>query len=545
MVFTEIYRLYYIIKIILHYGLSDFIPDHRLIFLFKIKNRFLLRIFNKHTHLTLENRLRLALQTLGPIWVKFGQMLATRRDIFSDSIADQLAILQDHVKPFDSMIAKTYIERAIGHPLDTYFKNFQETPLASASISQVHSAKLKKNNKDIVIKVIRPGLVPIIKSDLYLMHKLSYWVYKFLPEGRKFKFSEILKEYEKTLFNELNLLKETANTLQLRRNFKNSKILYIPKVYVNLCSKNVMVMERIYGIPIYDIVTLKRKKTNMKLLAKRGIEIFFTQVFRDSFFHGDMHPGNIFISCKYPNNPKYITIDCGIVGSLNKKDKYYLAANFIAFLKQDYRKIAELHLDSGWIPTNTNIEDFEGALRTVFEPIFTQPLKNIPFSKILFYLFNTARYFNMEAQPQLILLQKTLLYIEGIIREIYPHLNLWISAQPFFEKWIQDQLKFSTIMCSIKNKIPYLINKTIELPNILGHEFKHSFFLQQKIEKLITKLIKQRTNHHRAVFLFSIGTILIIISSIFLYTKDKYFKNFSIFLFIIGIYIWTVGWRRI
>ncbi|URJ25880.1 ubiquinone biosynthesis regulatory protein kinase UbiB [Blochmannia endosymbiont of Camponotus sp.] len=544
MLVDELSRLYSIIKTILNYGLSDFVPTHRLIFPLRIGSRFLLRVLNKHAQLTLGERCRLALQELGPIWIKFGQMLSTRRDIFSDAVADQLSILQDRVAPFDGIIAKTYIERAIGNSLETWFKDFQEVPLASASISQVHSAKLKKNNKDIVIKIIRPGLLPIIKIDICLMYRLAKWIYKFLPEGRKFKFSEVVSEYEKTLFNELNLLKETANTIQLRRNFKKSQILYIPKVYVDFCSENVMVMERIYGIPVYDVVALKKQKTNMKLLAERGIEIFFTQIFRDSFFHGDMHPGNIFISYKHPENPKYICVDCGIVGSLNKKDKYYLAANFIAFFNRDYRKIAELHLDSGWIPFDTNIEDFECAMRTVFEPIFEQPLEKIPFSKILLYLFNTARYFNMEIQPQLILLQKTLLYIEGIVRQLYPNLNLWKSAQPFLERWMQDQLKLSTTICTLKDKIPHWIDKIPELPTLLSNEFKRSCMLQKKIEILIRELRTQRTNHGQALFLFGVGATLVT-SSIFLYIQDKYLKIFSIFLFVIGIFIWTIGWKRI
>ncbi|URJ28169.1 ubiquinone biosynthesis regulatory protein kinase UbiB [Candidatus Blochmannia vicinus (nom. nud.)] len=540
----ELYRFYYIIKTILNYGLSDFVPTHRLIFPLRIGSRFFLRILNKHYQLTLGERFRLALQELGPIWIKLGQMLSTRRDIFSDSIADQLSMLQDRVVPFDGILAKTYIERAIGNPLETWFKDFQEIPLASASISQVHAARFKKTNKAIVIKVIRPGLLPIIKTDIRLMHRLANWIYKFLPEGRKFKFSEVVSEYEKTLFNELNLLKEAANTIQLRRNFKNSQILYIPKVYVDFCSEKVMVMERIYGISVYDIVALKKQRTNMKLLAERGIEIFFTQVFRDSFFHGDMHPGNIFISYKHPENPKYISIDCGIIGSLNKKDKYYLAANFIAFFNRDYRKIAELHLDSGWIPINTNIEDFECAMRTVFEPIFEQPLENVPFSKILLYLFNTARCFNMEIQPQLILLQKTLLYVEGIVRQLYPHLDLWKSARPFLEKWMQDQLKFSTTICDLADKIPHWINKIPELPAILSNEFKRSCMLQKKIEILITELKTQRTKQSQALFLFGVGATLIT-SSIFLCIQDKYFKNFSIFLFVTGIFVWTIGWKRI
>lgn len=544
MVFNELIRFCVIIRVMLRYGLSDFIPTSRLALPFRTKNRFLLRIFNQYSELILAKRLRLALQELGPIWIKFGQMLSTRRDIFSKTITDQLELLQDRVKPFDGRLARIYIERAIGVSLETWFENFQEKPLASASIAQIHAAKFKKNGKDIVIKVIRPGIVSIIKTDIRLMYKLANWVYKILPHGQKFKFSKIILEYEKTLFNELNLLQETANTLQLRRNFKSSNILYIPKVYIDFCSENVMVMERIYGTPIYNIDKLKSVGINMKLLAERGVEIFFTQVFRDSFFHGDMHPGNIFINHKCPDNPQYISIDCGIMGSLNKKDKYYLAANFIAFFNHDYRKIAELHLDSGWVPIDTNIADFECAMRTVFEPIFEQPIEDIAFSNILLYLFNTARYFNMEIQPQLLLLQKTLLYIEGIIRQLYPSLNLWQSAKPFLEKWMTEQTQLSKIICILKDKMPYWIDKIPELPILLYHEFNRSKELQNKIEILTKELQLNRNNNTRALLLFGIG-ILCIFGSAFWVIQDDSVKTISILLSIFGIIAWIIGWRQI
>lgn len=544
MVFNELNRFIFIIRIILHYGLIEFIPTKLLIFPLKTKNKLLIHFFNKYSQLTLGERFRLALQELGPIWVKFGQMLSTRRDIFSDTIINQLTILQDRVEPFDGNIARTQIEKTIGNTLETWCKDFQEIPLASASIAQVHSATLIKNNKNIVIKVIRPGITSIIKTDIRLMYRLSKWLYILLPKGQKFKFSKIILEYEKTLFDELNLLKEAANTIQLKRNFQKSKILYIPKVYINFCSKNVMVMERIYGIPIYDLISLKKQNINMQLLAERGIEIFFTQIFRDSFFHGDMHPGNIFIDPQHPNNPKYISIDCGIVGSLNHKDKYYLAANFIALFNHDYRKIAKLHLDSGWVPTNTNIEDFECAIRTIFEPIFEQPSKSISFSDILLYLFNVARSFNMEVQPQLLLLQKTLLYIEGVIKQIYPPLNIWKFSKPFLEKWMQNQLNLSKIICNVKNNMPYWANILPELPTILFNEFNNSYKLQRKIEKLVIELKIQRTNNTRVLFLFSVGTTLII-SSIFWSIHNKYINTISIITLIIGILILLISWKRI
>lgn len=544
MILKELNRFLFIIRIILNYGLSEFIPTYRLIFLLRIKNRFFLRLFNTHPQLMLGERFKLALQELGPIWIKFGQMLSTRRDIFSDSIINQLTMLQDRVPPFDGKTAKTQIEQAIGKSLETWFTDFQEIPIASASIAQVHAAKFKNNNKNIVIKVIRPNIASIIKIDIRLMHRLSNWIYKLLPEGRKFKFSAIVLEYEKTLFNELDLLKETANTIQLRRNFKTSNMLYIPKVYVDFCSKNVMVMERIYGIPIYDLVALKQHGINVKLLAERGLKIFFTQTFRDSFFHGDMHPGNIFVDYQNPNNPKYISIDCGIVGSLNHQDKYYLAANFIALFNHDYRKIAELHLDSGWVPADTNITDFEYAIRTIFEPIFEQPLQNISFSDILLYLFKTAQNFHMEIQPQLILLQKTLLYVEGVIRQIYPHLNLWKSSKPFLEQWMHNQIQLSKIICNLKNKIPYWSYQIPELPGILFKEFKNFYALQKKIDTLIIALNTQHTNNTQVLFLFGIGAIFII-SSILLIIQYKYNNTIAYILLILGLAIWIIGWKQI
>lgn len=540
----ELNRFLFIIRIILNYGLIEFIPTCQLILPLRIKNRFLLRLFNTHSQLVLGERLRLALQKLGPVWIKFGQMLSTRRDIFSDTIINQLTMLQDQTQPFDGKVAKIQIEQAIGHSLEKWFKDFQEKPLASASIAQVHSARLKNNNENVVIKVIRPNITPIIKIDIRLMYRLSHWTYKFLPEGRKFKFSKIILEYEKTLFNELDLLKEASNTIQLRRNFQNSNILYIPKVYVKFCSKNVMVMERIYGIPIYDLMTLKKQGINMKLLAKRGLEIFFIQTFRDSFFHGDMHPGNIFIDYRYPNDPKYISVDCGIIGFLNHQDKYYLAANLIALFNRDYRKIAELHLDSGWIPINTNISDFECAIRTIFEPIFERSLQNIYFNEILLYLFKVAQNFHMEVQPQLLLLQKTLLYVEELTKKICPHLNLWKFSKPFLEQWMENQLKLSTIIHNIKNKIPYWSDKIPELPITLFNKFINSYKLQQKIETLGITLQKQRTNNTQALFLFGVGATLIT-SSIFLIIQNKYIHTISIILSIIGVLIWIIGWKRI
>ena len=374
----EVRRLYFIIRTFLSYGLDELIPKMRITLPLRLWRYSLFWMPNRHKDKLLGERLRLALQELGPVWIKFGQMLSTRRDLFPPHIADQLALLQDKVAPFDGK----------------------------------HTARLKSNGKEVVIKVIRPDILPVIKADLKLIYRLARWVPRLLPDGRRLRPTEVVREYEKTLIDELNLLRESANAIQLRRNFEDSPMLYIPEVYPDYCSEGMMVMERIYGIPVSDVAALEKNGTNMKLLAERGVQVFFTQVFRDSFFHADMHPGNIFVSYEHPENPKYIGIDCGIVGSLNKEDKRYLAENFIAFFNRDYRKVAELHVDSGWVPPDTNVEEFEFAIRTVCEPIFEKPLAEISFGHVLLNLFNTARRFNMEVQPQLVLLQKTLLYVE-------------------------------------------------------------------------------------------------------------------------------------
>lgn len=428
----EVRRLYFIIRTFLSYGLDELIPRMRLTLPLRLWRYSLFWMPNRHKDKLLGERLRLALQELGPVWIKFGQMLSTRRDLFPPQIADQLALLQDKVAPFDGRLAKAQIEEAMGGlPVEAWFDDFDIQPLASASIAQVHTARLKSNGKEVVIKVIRPDILPVIQADLKLIYRLARWVPRLLPDGRRLRPTEVVREYEKTLIDELNLLRESANAIQLRRNFENSPMLYIPEVYSDYCSQNMMVMERIYGIPVSDVAALEKNGTNMKLLAERGVKVFFTQVFRDSFFHADMHPGNIFVSHEHPENPQYIGIDCGIVGSLNKEDKRYLAENFIAFFNRDYRKVAELHVDSGWVPPDTNVEDFEFAIRTVCEPIFEKPLAEISFGHVLLNLFNTARRFNMEVQPQLVLLQKTLLYVEGVGRQLYPQLDLWKTAKPF------------------------------------------------------------------------------------------------------------------
>ncbi|AKC60176.1 ubiquinone biosynthesis regulatory protein kinase UbiB [Blochmannia endosymbiont of Polyrhachis (Hedomyrma) turneri] len=543
MIFSECYRLYYIIRVILNYGLVEFIPENKFFFPIRLFVRVIFQILNKHPQLILEERLRLALQELGPIWIKFGQMLSTRRDICSDSIVDQLKILQDRVEPFDGLLAKQHIERAIGHSLDVYFYDFEQNPLASASISQVHTARLRKNNKEVIIKVIRPNILSVIQLDIQLMYRLIVILPKFLLGRRKLQFIEIISEYKKTLMCELDLLRESVNTIQLRRNFHESAILYIPKVYTDYCSKEVLVMERVYGIPVSDLHSLEKQGVNMKLLAERGVDIFLTQVFRDSFFHADMHPGNVFVSYEHPDDPQYIGIDCGLVGSLNKKDKYYLAENFIAFLNRDYRKIAELHLDSGWIPLNTNIEDFEFAIRMVFEPIFEKPLEDISCSQVLLSLFSTARRFNMDAQPQLMLLQKALFYVEGMVRYLYPKLDFWKTVRPFIEKWVKDQISCLMVFRCLREKSPVYFSKLPELVDLTYDVCKQGRFLNQTIHNLILHINLNRVKQGHARFLFGIGAIFVFIG-ILLFIKDESMMLFSFFLVLIGIITWIIGWNQ-
>lgn len=369
--------------------------------------------------LTRGARLRLALQDLGPIFIKFGQILSTRRDLLPDDIANELAWLQDKVPPFPPELAVKRIEEQLGAKIEQVFARFEREPLASASVAQVHAARLK-SGEEVVVKVIRPNLEPVIRSDIAWLFILARLAERVSSEARRLHPVEVVSDYEKTIVDELDLLREAANASQLRRNFEGSPLLYVPQVYWDWCRPKVLVMERIYGIPVTDLETLRDQRTDFKALAERGVEIFFTQVFRDSFFHADMHPGNIFVSTRAPWSPQYIAVDCGIVGSLTDEDQDYLARNLIAFFKRDYRKVAQLHIDSGWVPAETKVNDFEAAIRTVCEPIFEKPLKDISFGQVLLRLFQTARRFNMEIQPQLVLLQKTLLNIEGLGRQPLP-----------------------------------------------------------------------------------------------------------------------------
>lgn len=537
----ELRRLYLIIRVFLSYGLDELIPKIRLTLPLRIGRYLFFWLPNRHKEMPLGERLRLALQELGPVWIKFGQMMSTRRDLFPPTIADQLAMLQDRVAPFDGALARKHIEIAMGGPLETWFDDFDQQALASASIAQVHTARLKHNGQEVVLKVIRPDILPIIKADVRLMYRLAGWVPKLLPDGCRLRPREVVREYEKTLLDELNLLREAANAIQLRRNFENSPMLYIPEVYSDYCRESVLVMERIYGIPVSDIAALEAQGTNMKLLAERGVQVFFTQVFRDSFFHADMHPGNIFVSYEHPHDPLYIGIDCGIVGSLNKADKRYLAENFIAFFNRDYRRVAELHVDSGWVPRDTNVEDFEFAIRTVCEPIFEKPLAEISFGHVLLNLFNTARRFNMEVQPQLVLLQKTLLYVEGLGRQLYPQLDLWTTAKPFLESWLRDQVGLPAVIRALKEKAPFWAEKFPELPELVYDSLQQHKLLQQSVDKLTIQIQGQQQRQGQSRYLFGVGATLLVSGTILFLASEM---EISIGFITVGILAWFIGWRR-
>lgn len=540
----ELRRLWFIIKIFLHYGLDEQIPKMRVTLPLRMGRWLLFWIPNKHKDKPFGERLRLALEQLGPVWIKFGQMLSTRRDLFPPEIADRLAMLQDRVAPFDGVLAKAQIEKAMGDiPIESWFDDFDITPLASASVAQVHTATLKKNGREVVIKVIRPDVLPVIKADMRLIYRLAGWVPHLLPDGRRLKPVEVVREYEKTLIDELNLLRESANAIQLRRNFENSPMLYMPEVFSDYCSQNMMVMERIYGIPVSDVAALEKNGTNMQLLAERGVQVFFTQVFRDSFFHADMHPGNIFVSYHNPEDPQYIGIDCGIVGSLNKDDKRYLAENFIAFFNRDYRKVAELHVDSGWVPPDTHIEDFEFAIRTVCEPIFEKPLSEISFGHVLLNLFNTARRFNMEVQPQLVLLQKTLLYVEGLGRQLYPQLDLWKTAKPFLESWIKDQVGIPALVRAFKEKAPFWIEKMPQLPELVYDSLRQGKQLQHSVDKISRDTQVSRTRQGQSRYLLVTGATLIL-SGTLLFINKPDLGLLPVWLMAGGGVAWLFGWWR-
>ncbi|MEO7206519.1 MAG: ubiquinone biosynthesis regulatory protein kinase UbiB [Steroidobacteraceae bacterium] len=411
-------------------------------------------------------RLRLALQELGPIFVKFGQALSTRRDLLPVDIADELAKLQDRVPPFPGAVAVAMIEKTFGQPLTDIFGSFESSPLAAASIAQVHAATLK-NGDEVVVKVLRPDMREVVDLDLEVLDALARLADEYWIEARPVRPIEVVREYRKTVTDELDLMREAGNAAQLKRNFAGSSLLYVPQIHWDYCRQNVMVMERIHGIIVSRVDELRTRGTDIAKLAENGVEIFFTQVFRHNFFHADMHPGNIFVQIDDPRNPRYAAVDFGIVGTLQPRDQHYLAENFMAFFNRDYRRIAQLHIESGWVPKGTRVDELESAVRTVCEPIYNKPLKEISFAQVLLRLFETARRFDMQVQPQLILLQKTLFNIEGLGRQLYPELDLWKTAQPVLREWMKERTSPRTIFKEIRAHWPNALLTLRQIPQIL------------------------------------------------------------------------------
>jgi len=460
-------RLYRIQRVLIRHGLDELV---RRVHLFR-PLAFVQRPWPRRSRDPLGLRLRLALEQLGPLFVKFGQAVSVRRDLLPEEIADELAKLQDRVPPFPSAEAVALLEGVYGCELGQMFAEFQTEPLAAASIAQVHAARLP-DGRDVVVKVLRPKVRAQIRADLEVLFAVAELAERYWPAARRLRPRAVVAEFEKTLDHELDLLREAGSASQLKRNFAHSKQLYVPEVHWDYCRRGVLVIERIDAVPISDMQTLRRHGTNIKKLAENGVDIFFTQVFRHNFFHADMHPGNIFVDVSNPEEPRYVAVDFGIMGSLSARDQSYLAENFLAFFKRDYRRVASLHIDSGWVPPDTRVDELESAIRAVCEPVFNRPLKDISFGLALLRLLETAREFDMEIQPQLVLLEKTLLAIEGLGRELYPELDLWSTAQPILEAWIRERRDPRTQLKRLVEAWPQISEDLLQLPDLLHRHIR-------------------------------------------------------------------------
>jgi ubiquinone biosynthesis protein len=467
MTFSVFTRLLQIQRVLVRHGLDEYIAKTHLLrpvrFLFYLSPA---TWFQRTSGGGRGERLRLALEELGPIFMKLGQVLSTRRDLLPPDIADELAKLQDRVPPFSNEEARAILEAAYERPLGEVFASFDAEPLAAATIAQVHTASLK-DGREVVVKVVRPGIRAKIERDLAVMYTLAELALKHWSEGHRLRPVELVREYEKTILDELDLMREAANASQLKRNFAGSHLLYVPEVHWDYCRKNVMVMERIHGVLISNIDELKRRNVNIQRLSENGVEIFFTQVFRHNFFHADMHPGNIFVLTDDPAQPRYAAVDFGIVGTLDPRDQYYLAENLLAFFDHDYHRIAKLHIDSAWVPTQTRVDELESAIRTVCEPIFRKPLSEISFGQVLMGLFETAQRFGISIQPQLLLLHKTLLQIEGLGRQLYPDLDLWKTAQPIMQGWMRERISPISMLKRLRAHAPEISEALNVLPQLL------------------------------------------------------------------------------
>ncbi len=465
---TSVIRLLRILNTAARYRLQEFLIDIPGTFWLRLVlfPFTLLNFASSHRHLNKNQRLRMALEELGPIYIKFGQLLSTRRDFLDNDLADELQALQDNVPPFSSPSIQTLVSEALDVDPSSVFSSLDEQPLASASVAQVHKAELL-DGTEVVVKVLRPGIEKIVDADLKLLKRVASLIESRSPLGKRLRPVEVIHDYEKIILDELNLQAEAANTSQLRQNFQDSDQLYVPTIYWEYTRSNLLVIERIHGIPVTDVDRLQTAGIDLKTLAENGVSIFFTQVFEHNFFHADMHPGNIFVATDNPELAQYIAIDCAIIGSLTKDDQEYLAKNLLAIFKRDYRRVAELHVECGWVPEDTPVHEFESAMRTVCEPIFQKPLKEISFGQILVQLFRTAGRFNMEVQPTLVLLQKTLLNIEGLGRQLYPELDLWQTALPYLENWNSKRLNPLTILNKLQENVPNWIDQMPDLPLLI------------------------------------------------------------------------------
>jgi ubiquinone biosynthesis protein len=495
----RILRLIKIAFVVLYFGLDEFLLAHERVRWMQMPLRILL--FMRNTDKPRAVRLRLALQKLGPIFVKFGQMLSTRRDLIPADISDELAKLQDQVSPFPSSQAIGLLESTYNRPLRDVFLSFEETPVASASVAQVHFAVLP-DGRQAAVKILRPGISKIIAHDIALLKVAAELVEKLWADGRRLKPREVVGEFEKYLADELDLTREAANASQLKRNFASSKLLLVPEMYWDFCTPEVMVMERMYGMPISQVNALKDAGVDIPKLAANGVEIFYTQVFRDGFFHADMHPGNVQVA----EDGRYIALDFGIMGTLTDSDKHYLAQNFIAFFRRDYKRVAEVHIESGWAPKETRVDELEAAIRAVCEPIFDKPLREVSFGRVLLRLFQTSRRFGIEIQPQLVLLQKTLLNIEGLGLQLDPELDLWKTAKPWLERWMSEQVGWRGLLKALRQEAPHYATLLPQLPRLLHQSLTKNSDFQREV--ILQKILTQQKRNQA---LLSVVMILLLI----------------------------------